>query len=147
METLQITTGEKRIAINGDESRVIAFNPNDVLFAEKFYRLINDFQSKLTEYQTRNDALDSGSELDPDGIPVNMPERLELLKEACTYIREKIDMLFGAGTSQKAFGDALELDMFSQFFSGMTPFISSVRNEKVAKYVNTATKPKRNGRK
>lgn len=147
METLTINSGEKRIAINGDESRVIVFSPHDVLFAEKFYRILGDFRTKADEYQRRHDELASQAELDADGTPLNMSERLDLLREVCVYIRERIDGVFGMDTSQKAFGDAFEIEMINQFFDGMAKHISPVRNEKVARYVNTATKPKRNGRK
>jgi hypothetical protein len=55
-------------------------------------------------------------------------------------MRGQIDVLFGEGTSQKAFGNALELGMFEQFFSGITPFVQTVRKEKIAKYTNARPK-------
>lgn len=140
MDSLQIKTGEKRIAINGDPERVIVFNPSDLLFAEKFYGLIGEFETRLTEYQNRSEAMDAVTELDANELPVNMDERIALLRETCTFIRERIDYLFGAGTSQKAFGDALNFNAIIQFFNGIMPFVQSVRKEKVAKYTNTAAK-------
>lgn len=142
MESLQINTGEKRIAINGDPERVIIFNPTDVAFAERFYRLIGDFQSKLIEYKTRAESIEAQNTTDENGLPVNLNERLALMNDACTYIRERIDVLFGMGTSQKAFGDALQLDMFTQFFEGITPFIQKSRVAKIEKYTNVKAKRK-----
>lgn len=136
MDSIHIDTGEKRIAVNGDPERVIVFNPTDVIFAERFYALIGEFESKLTEYQDRSKSLDVEDVKDKNGIPLNSDERLALLHEVCEYIRERIDYLFGKGTSQKAFGDALALDMFTQFFKGITPFIQNSRTSKVEKYVN-----------
>lgn len=141
MNSLQISTGEKRIAINGDPERVIVFNPSDVLFAERFYRLIGEFQERLTQYQVVSRELDKNKAVDENDLPVNMQERIDLVKEACMYIYEKIDVLFGEGTSLKVFEDALSLDAVTQFFDGITSFIQPARAEKIAKYTNA--KPKR----
>lgn len=146
MDSLQINTGEKRIAINDDPERVIIFNPSDVVFAERFYNLIGEFESKLTEYQTRSKTIDANTELDANKIPVNAGEKLALLREACEYVRERIDHLFGKGTSQKAFGDTLNIDLFKQFFDGISPFIQRTRADKIAKYT-TVTAIKKRGRK
>jgi len=140
MDSLQISTGEKRIAINGDEKRVLVFNPSDVAFAERFYRLIGDFQTKLLEYKTRAESIEAQMAEDENGLPVNLNERLALMNDACVYIRGKIDELFGAGTSQTVFGDALQLDMFTQFFEGITPFIQKSRVAKLEKYTNPKAK-------
>jgi hypothetical protein len=134
MDSLRITTGEKRIAINDDPERMIVFNPSDVNFAQRFYDLIHEFEEKLKDYQARGEVIDADVKVDQNGIPVNMGAKLALLREACEFIRGKIDHLFGAGTSQRAFGDTLDLGMFTQFFEGITPFIQAARVEKVAKY-------------
>jgi hypothetical protein len=142
MDTLNISTGEKRISITRDDVRVgeLVFSPNDVVFVEKFYRLIGTFQTKLDEYQAQNNELDKDQSTDENGIPTNAGERIALLREACTFIREQVDGLFGPGTSQIVFGDALSLDAFQQFFTSITPFIQTVRVEKIQKYTNTGPK-------
>lgn len=138
MDTLQITTGEKRIAINGDEARVIVFNPTDIIFAEKFYKLISEFETQLTIFQVQSEELDEVKKLDASGLPVNMSARITLMRETCEYIRGKIDYLFGEGTSQKAFGDVMNFEVINQFFDGMAPHIQTARAEKIAKYVTPA---------
>jgi hypothetical protein len=140
MDSLKINTGIKRILIN-DGPEFIEFNPSDVAFAERFQSLIADFRGKQAEYQARAAELDN-QELDADGIPVNLTDGLALMREVCTYMRGRIDWLFGAGTSQKVFGDALVLDAFAQFFEGVTPFIQAARSEKAAQY----SRPKQSGR-
>jgi hypothetical protein len=52
----------------------------------------------------------------------------------CEFLEDRIDHLFGAGTSRKAFGDAMTLDMFEQFFTGIIPFVQTARSSKVARY-------------
>lgn len=130
-DTIQIHSGEKHIAIerDGKQTGEIVINPSDVLFAEKFYRAMGDFESKLDEYQKRNDGLEA------------IDEKLSLLHEACEFIRGRIDEVFGAGTSQAAFGDTLNLDVFSQFFQGITPHVKQVRSEKIAAYIPQSRKP------
>lgn len=139
MDTLTIS-GVKRIQIvdeSGvtDDTRVISFNPSDVLFAEKFYALINAFQVKQEEFTRRAEELDKDTAVDGNGIPKNALESLDLLREICEYLRGEIDKLFGAGTSQMAFGSALSLESIDQFFVGVMPFVQSARTNKIEKYV------------
>ena len=134
MDSLRIDDGVKRIAINDDPGRVIAFNPTDVVFAEKFYALIGEFEIKLKEYQRMSDALESDKATDSNDLPVNMTARISLLREVCEYIRGRIDYLFGVGTSQIAFGDVMAMEVFEQFFAGITPYFQRARSAKVEQY-------------
>lgn len=136
MDSIKIDTGVKRISINDDPGRVIVFNPSDVAFAERFYRLIGEFQDKQAEYQRRAEELEQNAVVNENGIPSNLAESLALLREACEFLRAKIDDLFGAGTSEKVFGDALSLDAFEQFFEGITPFVQTARSDKMTRYVS-----------
>jgi hypothetical protein len=131
---IRIDTGIKRILIN-DGPDYLEFNPKDVIFAEKFYGLVAEFEAKLAEFKQRSNEIEAIVEVDSRGLPVNVTERLELIHEACVFIREKIDALFGANTSQKLFGGAMVLDVFPQFFDGIIPFIKEARGEKMDKYL------------
>ena len=136
MPGLQIKSGEIVLSINDDPERVIRFNPHDVNFVERFYNLIAEFETRVTEFENRSKAIDENKEADANGLPLNVPERIQLMREACDYIRGKIDHLFGAGTSQTAFGDVLSLDGFVQFFEGITPHIQQARISKTEKYTS-----------
>jgi hypothetical protein len=142
MDNLRIDTGVKRIMIN-DGPEFLEFNPSDILFAEKFYSLISEFETKMDEYKARTEEIEANKELDAHGMPVNFEARVKLMREVCEFIRERIDHLFGAGTSQKAFGNVLSLNVFEQFFAGITPFIKQARNEKVDKYTPPPISKKR----
>lgn len=142
MDNLNINLGIKRITINGDPNRVIEFNPSDVAFAERFYALMGDLNAKQAEYQKRAKQLESNS-VTTDGLPVNFAANLALMREVCTFMRSKIDDLFGPGTSQTVFEDNNTLNMFEQFFTGITPFIQAARAEKTARY----QRPKHSGKK
>lgn len=141
MDSLKIDTGEKRIAINDDPERVIVFNPQDIGFAERFYELLRDFEAKQAEYQARSELLDN-DETDEHGLPVNIGESLSLMREVCEFLNSKIDYLFGEGASQKIFGGAMTLDMYAQFFTGITPFIQVARQGKTAKYAPPGKQPR-----
>lgn len=135
VETLRIDTGSIRLAINGDENRIIEFNPEDIVFVEKFYNLIKEFEVKEVEFREKAEKIaESQAELDGNGIPVNTLENIQLVRDLCDYLRDKIDAVFGAGTSAKAFEDAQTLNMFEQFFTGITPFVQKARGQKLEKY-------------
>lgn len=134
MDSLRIDTGVIRLSINDDESRVIEFNPEDVVFVEKFYRLIKSFEEKEVEYRTRSEEIEKETGLDSYGMPVNTTKRIELMNDLCDYMRGQIDGVFGDGTSQTVFGDTKTLNMFEQFYSGLMPFVNKARSKKMDKY-------------
>jgi hypothetical protein len=134
VDTLRIDTGAVRLAINGDESRIIEFNPEDIVFVERFYSLIKEFESKEVEFRAKAEKLAENSELDEYGIPVNTGDNIKLVKELCDYLRTKIDHVFGQGTSAKVFENNQTLNMFEQFFTGITPFVQKARGQKLEKY-------------
>ena len=143
MDNIKVTAGIKRLAINGDPERIVEFNPSDILFVERFYEVYREFEIKQTEYDKKSKELDAqSSEINEDGIPVNMQAGLDFVKEVCNFMREKLDYLFGEGTSQKAFGDVQSVDMIGQFLEGVTPYIQETRTKKVNKYTNPRTAKK-----
>lgn len=136
MDTLTIDTGVRRVLVNNDPTRVIEFNPNDILFAQKYYRCMRAFQEREAAYKARAAQLQADNTLGEDGVPLNAGERIDLLKELCDFTREQIDLVFGAGTSQTAFGDSYAVTAFSQFFNGMRKYITPARNAHIEKYIN-----------
>ena len=131
---LNINTGEIRLTINDDPNRIVAFNPNDLDFVESFYSLISSFESKEQGYSARLAELNGDAAVDAYGIPKNTKAHLALIRDICDDLKTEIDTVFGDGTSKAAFGSAITLDMFEQFFEGITPFIQSAREEKISKY-------------
>lgn len=125
---LNINTGKIRVTVNDDPDRVIAFNPTDVGFAERFYALVSDIETKQREFMGRAKVLDEAGD-------ERTGEQLHLLRDICTYMRDQIDTVFGEGTSAVAFGDAMTLDMFTQFFDGILPIVRQARAEKLTPYM------------
>lgn len=138
-QSIRIDTGEVRLLINDDENRVIAFNPNDISFLEAFFELLEDFEKKEKEFRNEERVLNANKDVDGHGLPKNIKGKIALTRKICRYMREKVDSVFGEGTSDTAFGKANTMDMFSQFFEGVTPFIKSARDDKTSKYLNSAS--------
>lgn len=141
MDTIRTDKTIKRLTINDDPNRVIEFDPTDVLFIEKFYQLYRDFEQKQVEYDEKSKELDEINKqaIDNGEVP-DMTAGIQFLKEVCSFMREKIDWLFGDGTSQKAFGDSQSLEAIGQFFEGITPYILGERTDRIKKYSNTEKK-------
>ncbi len=136
---LNIDRGDITLTINDDADKAICFNPGDVAFTEQFYTLTQKLEGKEKEYAEKMKALEN-SGLDKYGIPKNLKKQIAIVKDICTFMREEIDSLFGEGTSETAFGKTNTLDMFTQFFEGITPYIQSTRDDKMAKYLESANR-------
>lgn len=139
---LNINKSDITLTINGDPNKVIIFNPEDVAFTEQFYALVQKLEDKEKEYIEKKKKLEN-SELDEYGIPKNLKEQIAVLKDICIFMRNEIDALFGNGTSDIAFGKTNTLDMFVQFFEGVTPYIQSAREDKMEKYLKKANREQR----
>lgn len=135
MDTLNTKSGIIELAINGDPENVISFDPTDALFAEKFYRMSSEFTKSMNDFQ--NKARNFQNTKDENGIPLDVLDRITLVKDLCLYVRGKIDELFGAGTSQKVFGDSLNFESIAQFFDGILPYFKAARNAKMKKYTKS----------
>ena len=142
MESLRID-GAVQLAINDDPERVISFVPEDVLFAERFYSLLDALREKEAEYQERVTALSANKAVDKYGVPENAPAGIALLREVCDFMRNEIDSVFGEGTSEKTFGEVRSLDMIEQFFKGVTPYIKSARQERTREYTDPVIEKRR----
>ena len=138
-DSIQIDSGVKHIGIDRDGQRVgeIVFNPEDVALAERFYKLVGEFDVKEKELKERAAAAEG-----------NFVAGLALITETCAFFRDRIDYLFGAGVSEIVFGETNTLNMFSQFFDGIGPHFKTARATKMQKYIPTDRKPrKRTGHK
>jgi hypothetical protein len=142
MESLRID-GAVQLAINDDPERVISFVPEDVLFAERFYSLLDALREKEEEYRDRVTVLSENKAVDAYGIPENATAGIALLHEVCDFMRDEIDGVFGAGTSEKVFGEVHSLDMIEQFFKGVTHYIQKARQKRTRKYTDPVIEKRR----
>lgn len=128
MPSLQIHTGEVRLQILDDAGEVrgiFKFNPTDIEAAKRLLKIQEDFESKETEFQKKAEEIEkSGSTSD----------KINLLSELCQYIEGEIDECFGEGSSKILFGNSVSIDMFNDFFNGITPYYEKASKERLAKY-------------
>jgi hypothetical protein len=134
-DSLHIDSGEVRLLIDGDPERVIVFNPSSVIFAEKFQSLRFEVAHKMEECQAKAEELGK--------VPDDAEALIDLRSSTIDYLRAKIDEIFGAGTSQTAFGDLRSEQAIGSFLKGVAPYVQLVREEKLAKYVQSPVAAKR----
>lgn len=132
-DSIRIDAGEVTLLVNDDPSRVIKFNPEDILFVERFYSLLGGFEDVQKKFQDRLDAI-------PDNEESTAPRVIAVIEEACDYLMEQIDSVFGAGTSEAAFAGAKSLSQIEQFFLAIAPYVKAKRQDKVTKYQSKTKK-------
>jgi hypothetical protein len=141
-KTLQISTGLVRlpVSVDGVNGRVIEFNPNDVQFTERVLAFYHTVKSKTKEWEALDPELKQRIEeipLDENGVPENIDPARQTLDAMNTFMRSELDVIFGEGTSQAIFGDAIyrNPEVYVQLIEGIKPFVEPVRAEKLKKYI------------
>lgn len=124
---MKLTSGAITVPIERDGVMTgnITFNPEDVGFAERFYALTEKLGDKEREY---DDILKNEE--------AQMGEKLRTLAEICRWLREQVDIVFGAGCSETVFGEGCSPELFRQFFMGIEPLIGKSRSGKTKKYTS-----------
>lgn len=101
MRSISFSENYKSFSINGDDSRVIRFNPADpniLVRADEAKKRISEKQDPITTVKLR-----------PDGSPINNSEAAsEALREFDEMIREEVNYIFNA-------------DVYDTIFAGQSP--------------------------
>lgn len=126
MDSLQIRSGRIKLQIlddSGEERGIFSFNPNDIESAKRVVEVQKEFEIKNKEFQIKSKEC------------TTTEEKIKLLDEVVLYFRELIDNCFGEGSSQILFGDEKSIDMFYDFFEGITPYYEKASEDRMAKYM------------
>lgn len=126
MDSLKINTGKVRLQIldeDGNQRGIFTFNPSDIESAKRIIEIQKNFEMKNVEFQKRINATET------------MEEKITILDELVTYFEKIIDDCFGEGSSQVLFGDDKSVDMFYDFFDGITPYYEKASKERMARYI------------
>jgi len=134
-QTISIDTGLKKIpvSVDGNNTLVLEFNSNDLLFVEKLHAIYFEAKEKAKELQ----ALDAVKpETDENGVMVEFGETKAQIEEINQWFREKIDGLFSDGISQKLFGDMVysSPSVYVQLIEGLFSVVGPARQQKIEKY-------------
>lgn len=100
MMNLSFDDGYKSFTVNGDENRVVYFNPADM---EIVNRILN-VQKMFDNYEIPEDI-----DLNPDGTPKSD------LEAASTYVTMITSVM------RKAFNDIFNSDVYDTIFNGQSP--------------------------
>lgn len=133
MSQLQISTGAVKLDIirDGENVGVFKFNPRDIGEAQRYGKVVAEMESKKVDY------LKTAVELDESD---DVGSKIDFLAEYVGDLRKDIDKIYGEGTSQLVFGNALNIDMFFDFLSSLAPYYKQASSERTAKYKNKASK-------
>jgi hypothetical protein len=132
MQNLSFDDGYKEFSINGDESRIIRFNPADFSIIERI-KVAYDEIEKATN-------LKEDIELNPDGTAVDeLGQAAEIVKSINDTIKNQIDYIFNSPVSEAAFGNQSPLGMvkgiplYERFLNAIIPVVEKeVKSEMAA---------------
>jgi len=147
METFTRTNSVK-VAIDGDESKVIEFNPNDMLLRKRITEFMLDLQTKQKEMAEKAEELDKMNEAAEGELPSNLQAVLDYNQEVADYFIGELDDIFGKGASAKLFGErAFDPDLMAEFLSWVMGKINGVSQETIEKKLGQPLKKPRSTKK
>lgn len=126
MDSLKISTGRVRLQIvdeAGNQRGIFSFNPSDIQSAKRIIEIQKEFEAKNSEFQARINNAET------------LEEKVTILDDLVSYFESVIDDCFGSGSSQILFGDDKSVEMFYDFFDGITPYYEKASKERMAKYM------------
>lgn len=142
MQNLVFDEGYKEFTINGDENRVIRFNPSDIAILKR----LDEAKDKILEAM----QVEKDIELDVEGKPIESLENAsKVVKHIDDTIKEQINYVFDYNVSDVVFGkqspmaNIKGLPLYVRFMESVKPVIESAMKEeaeKSRKRVNKYTK-------
>ena len=140
MQKLSIDEGYKEFSINGDENRVIRFNPSDLAIIKR----LEEAKNKISESMAIKDDI----ELDNEGKPVDSLENYsKVISHIDNVIKEQINYIFDSDVANVVFANQSPLanikgkPLYERFMESVMPEIKKAVEEeakesrkRVAKY-------------
>lgn len=129
MAKLQIDTGliELEIERDGKKVGVLIFNPASLDESRKHAEIVEKLENGQAELMKK------AKELDVNGTDV---ERIDFMKDFVTDMRNKIDAVYGDGTSDMCFGNCYSAEVITDFFVQLKPYYEKASKDRKAKYKN-----------
>lgn len=122
MQNLQFDDGFKEFSLNGDENKVIRFNPSDFSILERIKQSYDDIDNSM---KVKEDI-----ELNLDGSPIDqLTQSVEVIKGINDSIKKAIDNIFDSKVSDMVFGNQSPMSMvggipfYERFMNCVMPFI------------------------
>ncbi|RDU21940.1 hypothetical protein [Anaerosacchariphilus polymeriproducens] len=122
MQSINFDDGYKEFAINGDESRVIRFNPCDMGILERIKKAYEEIEKAEEESKD--------IELKPDGtVKDDLEESVKALEVFKNVINTQIDYIFNSAVAEIAFNGQSPLSLvggvplYERFLNAILPII------------------------
>ncbi len=141
MKNLEFDTGMIELAIQGDQERVLRFNPEDGKIVDGFLGLIGKINIRLKELSKEEEKI---IQLDLSELE-KVREKNKINLEIDAFFRSELDLIFGAGTSNLVFENlctsAITANgecIFSNFIYATLPYFEKemkARNKKIAQII------------
>ena len=139
LDNIVFDDGFKELKINGDENRIVRWNPSDLNFVDRFLEFEewlsgDELAKKVAGIQGSDFTQDEDNDLNINGYTKGETTELGL------HINKMIDRTFGAGFTDAAFNGAHPMTptasgfLFENFIEALYPIIvdSFERNTKAA---------------
>ena len=125
---LELKTSKKRLCINGDENKILEFNPENIETRKKFYNA----SKKIFEKQRELDVI-----LEKLGEEAKVEEMFEIEEQTFNFMKEIIDEIFGEGVTDMITDGEKNIFAITNFAVAIAPYFKDFAEKQKNKYTNT----------
>lgn len=132
MESINIKTDSQRtLCINGDESRWITFDAEDLNFYGRLKVLYGSLSGKQKEFEVKEKEARALEGEDDNGAPLMALALIDIQTEFANHVIKGMDGVFGEGTCYRLFGDSFNPDAYGEVIKAVLTHISRYREKKL----------------
>lgn len=135
MESIVFNDGYKEYTINGDETKVVRFNPSDINIIDRIGKALEQIEQIAEEMRTSDISLNPDGTATGDGVAAAG----EMVSAFDRRIREQIDFVLGSPVCATALGEQSCLSMvggkplYERLLDAVLPIIQKdVESERAA---------------
>ena len=132
MESINIKTDSQRtLCINGDDSRWIAFDAEDLNFYGRLKVLYSSLISKHGEFEAKEEKARAIEGEDENGAPLSALALIDIQTEFANHVISGMDAVFGEGTCYRLFANTFNPDAYGEVIKAVLTHISRYREKKL----------------
>lgn len=143
MEKIVFDDGCKEFAINGDEKRILRFNPSDIGLIERFHDSYEEMKKELDKIEKDGGLTAAGDSVEQFGAFA------ESIKQINSVMRKQVDDIFYPGAAEIVFGRMNPLaiskgkTIYENFFEALEKVIKPYADAEAKKANNRVMKYKK----
>lgn len=132
MESIKIKTDSQvTLCINGDESRYITFDTEDMNLYVRLKALYRSLCEKEKELTAKGKEIEMIEGEDEYGVPLAGWAIVDLQDEFAKSVTEGLDSVFGEGTCYRLFGNTFNPEAYGELLKGIMTRIAREREKKM----------------